>query len=39
MVRVKASFSIDDKRQLRLTARDIQTNQILVDDVVLAALR
>ena len=39
MVRVKASFSIDDKRLLRLTARDIQTNQILVDDVVLAALR
>lgn len=37
--RLKASFMVDDKRQLRITVTDIQTNQVLLKDVALVSLR
>ncbi len=37
--RIKASFMIDDKRQLRLTVTDVQTQQKLLDDVAVVTLR
>ncbi len=37
--RLKALFSIDDRRNLRLSVIDIQTNQQLLNDVVLVTLR
>jgi molecular chaperone DnaK (HSP70) len=37
--RLKASFMIDDKRQLRITVTDIKTNNVLVKDVALVSLR
>ncbi len=37
--RLKASFMVDDKRQLRLTVTDIQTNNVLLKDVALVSLR
>ena len=37
--RLKAAFEIDDKRQLRLTVTDIQTNQVLLEDVAVVSLR
>jgi molecular chaperone DnaK (HSP70) len=37
--RLKASFMVDDKRQLRLTVTDIQTNSVLLKDVALVSLR
>ncbi|MEP7289931.1 MAG: Hsp70 family protein [Chloroflexota bacterium] len=37
--RIKAYFSIDDRRQLRLTVTDMATDQTLLSDVVVATLR
>ncbi len=37
--RLKAYFSIDDRRQLRLTVLDMQTQQALLNDVVMVTLR
>lgn len=37
--RLKASFMIDERRQLRLTVTDIQTNQVLLKDTALVSLR
>jgi molecular chaperone DnaK (HSP70) len=37
--RLKASFNIDDKRQLRLTVTDIMTNRVLLKDVAVVSLR
>ncbi len=37
--RLKASFMIDDRRQLRLTVTDIQTNTVLLKDTPLVSLR
>lgn len=37
--RLKAEFSIDDRRQLRLKVTDLETGKILLNDVVMAALR
>ncbi len=37
--RLKASFMVDDKRQLRITVTDIQTNNVLLKDVALVSLR
>ncbi|MEO0563227.1 MAG: Hsp70 family protein [Chloroflexota bacterium] len=37
--RLKASFDIDDRRQLRLTVTDIQTNKVLLMDVAVVSLR
>ncbi len=37
--RLKAEFSVDDRRQLRLKVTDIQTNKILLQDVVVTTLR
>jgi molecular chaperone DnaK (HSP70) len=37
--RLKASFDVDDRRQLRLTITDIQTNKILLSDVAVVSLR
>jgi molecular chaperone DnaK (HSP70) len=37
--RLKASFMIDERRQLRVTVTDIQTNNILLKDIPLVSLR
>jgi molecular chaperone DnaK (HSP70) len=37
--RIKADFSIDDRRRLRVTVVDIQTNKKLLDDVAVVTLR
>lgn len=37
--RLKAQFTVNDRRQLRLTVIDLQTNQEIVTDVALATLR
>jgi molecular chaperone DnaK (HSP70) len=37
--RIKAYFSIDDRRQLRLTVTDMQSNNELLSDVIVATLR
>lgn len=37
--RLKASFMIDEKRQLRLTVTDIKSNNVLLKDVALVSLR
>ena len=37
--RIKAQFSIDDERRLRLTLLDLQTETTLLQDVVLTALK
>jgi molecular chaperone DnaK (HSP70) len=37
--RLKATFSIDDRRQLRITVTDLHTKKQLLNDVVLATLR
>jgi len=37
--RIKASFSIDDRRQLRLSVFDMATSQQLLDNVVVVTLR
>jgi molecular chaperone DnaK (HSP70) len=37
--RVRALFSIDNRRQLRLTVADLKTDQIIVQDAVVATLR
>ncbi len=37
--RIKAQFTIDDRRQLRVTVTDIQTHKVLVDNQAVATLR
>lgn len=37
--RIKALFSIDERRRLRLTVTDLKTNKQLLDDAVVATLR
>jgi len=37
--RLKAEFSIDDRRQLRVTVSDLQTGKVLVKDIALVTLR
>ncbi|MDX2077956.1 MAG: Hsp70 family protein [bacterium] len=37
--RLKAEFTIDDRRQLRVTVSDLQTGKTLVKDVALVTLR
>ncbi|NDJ63066.1 MAG: Hsp70 family protein, partial [Chloroflexi bacterium] len=37
--RIKANFSVDDRRQLRLTVTDVQTSRVLLQNVVVATLR
>lgn len=37
--RIKASFSIDERRRLRLTVTDIKTNKPLLTDAIVANLR
>lgn len=37
--RLKASFMIDERRQLRVTVTDIKTNNVLLKDVALVSLR
>ncbi|MEL6270294.1 MAG: Hsp70 family protein, partial [Chloroflexota bacterium] len=37
--RLKASFMVDERRQLRLTVTDIRTNNVLLKDVALVSLR
>jgi len=37
--RVMAAFSVDARRQLRLSVTDLQTNKMLLEDVVVATLR
>ncbi len=37
--RVRALFSIDNRRQLRLTVADLKTDQIILEDAVVATLR
>lgn len=37
--RIKAAFSVDDRRQLRVTVVDLQTNQTLLDDQAVVTLR
>lgn len=37
--RVKAEFSIDDRRQLRMKVTDLHSNKTLVDNVVVVTLR
>ncbi len=37
--RLKVSFRVDDRRQLRLSVHDLKTNAQLLDDVTLATLR
>lgn len=37
--RLKASFMVDDNRQLRLTVTDIRTNDVLLNDIALVSLR
>lgn len=37
--RIKASFMVDDRRRLRVTVTDMQTNQELLSDVALVTLR
>jgi molecular chaperone DnaK (HSP70) len=37
--RIKAEFTVDDRRRLRVTVTDIQTHQLLMRDVIVATLR
>ncbi|MEM6282386.1 MAG: Hsp70 family protein [Chloroflexota bacterium] len=37
--RLKASFMVDERRQLRLTVTDIRTNSVVLKDVALVSLR
>jgi molecular chaperone DnaK (HSP70) len=37
--RIKALFSIDDRRRLRVTVTDLKTNKQLLDDAVVVTLR
>lgn len=37
--RIKAQFTIDDRRRLRLSVYDIQSNQLLLDQAVVVTLR
>jgi molecular chaperone DnaK (HSP70) len=37
--RLKAAFSVDDRRQLRITVTDLKTNRQLLDNKVLVTLR
>jgi molecular chaperone DnaK (HSP70) len=37
--RIKAQFSIDDRRRLRLTVTDLKTNKQLLNDAVVVTLR
>jgi len=37
--RIKAVFTINDRRQLRLNVVDLKTNKLLIQDAVLATLR
>lgn len=37
--RLKAEFSIDDRRQLRLTVTDLHTNKTLLKNVIMTTLR
>ncbi|MDX2160000.1 MAG: Hsp70 family protein [bacterium] len=37
--RLRALFSVDDRRQLRLTVMDIQTDTLLLENAVVASLR
>jgi molecular chaperone DnaK (HSP70) len=37
--RIRAEFSIDDRRRLRLTVTDLQSAKILLDDVAVVTLR
>ncbi len=37
--RVKAIFTINDRRQLRMNVLDLKTNKLLIQDAVLATLR
>jgi molecular chaperone DnaK (HSP70) len=37
--RLKAEFSIDDRRQLRMKVTDLQTDKTLIQDVVVVTLR
>jgi hypothetical protein len=37
--RLKAEFTVDERRQLRLTLTDLHINQILLDNIVVATLR
>lgn len=37
--RIKAEFSIDDRRQLRMKLTDLQTNKVLVNNTVVVTLR
>lgn len=37
--RVKAQFSIDDRRRLRVTVYDLQTNKVLLENVAVATLQ
>ena len=37
--RLKAEFTIDDRRQLRMTVTDIQTDKTLLNNVLVVTLR
>jgi len=37
--RIKAIFTINDRRQLRLNIIDLKTNKLLIQNAVLATLR
>lgn len=37
--RLRAEFTVDDRRQLRLSVFDLKTNQNLLQDIVVASLR
>jgi molecular chaperone DnaK (HSP70) len=37
--RIRAQFSVDDRRKLRVTVTDMKTNQTLLDDVPVVTLR
>jgi molecular chaperone DnaK (HSP70) len=37
--RLRAQFTVDDRRQLRITVTDLQTNKTLLDDLAVVTLR
>jgi molecular chaperone DnaK (HSP70) len=37
--RLRAQFIIDERRQLRVTVSDVQTNQVLLDNIAVVTLR
>lgn len=37
--RIKASFTVDERRRLRVSVFDLQTNKLLLEDIAVATLR